>query len=235
MPWRRFSVGGEGATLTDENHDPHALPVDEEGPLRERMFNAPWQALAIVGLILASYAAQTFLPDWGQPYALYPADVMAGRPLGLLTSLFLHGGWPHALMNAAFALAFGAPVARLFGHSPAGVLAFFIFYLVCGVLAGLAFVALHSTGTNAVVGASGAVAGLMGAAARLMEHPGRLGSPLSRSALSVGAAWAIVNLLVAATGLAPGSGGAPIAWEAHVGGFVAGLLLVGPFARLLRR
>ncbi len=220
--------------MTDENHDPHTLPSDE-GPLRERMFNAPWQAVAIAGVILASYGAQTFLPDQGQAYALYPADVVAGRPWGLLTSLFLHGGWPHALMNAAFGLAFGAPVARLFGRNPAEVLAFFIFYLLCGVLAGLCFVALHATGTNAVVGASGAVAGLMGAAARLMEHPGRLGSPFSRSALSMAAGWVIVNLLIAATGMAPGSGGAPIAWEAHLGGFAAGLLLVGPFARLLRR
>lgn len=220
--------------MTDANHDPHAGPSAHIPP-PERMFNAPWPALAVAGVILASYAAQGLLPDQGQAYALYPAEVMAGRPLGLLTSLFLHGGWPHALMNAAFGLAFGAPVARLFGLRAAGVLAFFIFYLLCGVLAGLTFVALHRTGLNPVVGASGAVAGLMGAAARLMERRDRLGSPFSRSALSMAAAWIIVNLLIAATGWAPGSGGAPVAWEAHLGGFAAGLVLVGPFARLLRR
>lgn len=218
--------------MTDGNQDPLAAAA---APPPERMFNAPWPAVAVAGVILASYAAQGLLPDQGQAYALFPAEVMAGHPLGLLTSLFLHGGWPHALMNAAFGLAFGAPVARLFGLKPAGVLAFFIFYLLCGVLAGLAFVALNQTGLNPVVGASGAVAGLMGAAARLMERRDELGSPFSRSALSMAAAWIIVNLLIAVTGLAPGSGGAPIAWEAHLGGFAAGLALVGPFVRFLRR
>jgi membrane associated rhomboid family serine protease len=126
-------------------------------------------------------------------------------------------------------------VARLFGLRAAGVIAFFIFYLVCGVIAGLVFVALHPGGMNPVLGASGAVSGLMGAAARLMDGQGRLGSPFSRSALSMAAAWIVVNMLIALTGLAPGLEEGSVAWEAHLGGFAAGLLLAGPFARLLRR
>lgn len=199
------------------------------------MFNAPWPALAIAAIIVASYVAQGMLPHEGLAYALYPVEVEAGRPLGLLTSLFLHGGWAHTLMNAAFGLAFGAPVARLFGSRAAGVIAFFIFYLLCGVIAGLVFVALHPGGMNPVLGASGAVSGLMGAAARLMDGQGRLGSPFSCSALSMAGAWIVVNLLIAVTGLAPGLEGGSVAWEAHLGGFAAGLLLAGPFARLLRR
>jgi membrane associated rhomboid family serine protease len=210
-----------------DRYDPGSPP--------ERMFNAPWPALAIAVIIIASYAAQGLLPYDGRAYALYPVEVEAGRPLGLLTSLFLHGGWPHALMNAAFGLAFGTPVARLFGLRAAGVIAFFIFYLVCGVIAGLVFVALHPGGMNPVLGASGAVSGLMGAAARLMDGQGRLGSPFSRSALSMAAAWIVVNMLIALTGLAPGLEEGSVAWEAHLGGFAAGLLLAGPFARLLRR
>ncbi len=207
----------------------------EVGAPPERMFNAPWPALAIAAVIIASYAAQGLLPYEGRAYALYPVEVEAGRSLGLLTSLFLHGGWPHALMNAAFGLAFGTPVARLFGLRAGGVIAFFIFYLLCGVIAGLVFVALHPGGMNPVLGASGAVSGLMGAAARLMDGQGRLGSPFSRSALSMAGAWIAVNLLIAVTGLAPGLEEGSVAWEAHLGGFAAGLLLAGPFARLLRR
>jgi membrane associated rhomboid family serine protease len=207
----------------------------EEGGSPERMFNAPWPALAVAVIIIGGYAVQGLLPYEGRAYALYPVEVEAGRPLGLLTSLFLHGGWAHAFMNAAFGLAFGAPVARLFGLRAAGVIAFFIFYLLCGVIAGLVFVALHPGGLTPVLGASGAVSGLMGAAARLMDGQGRLGSPFSRSALSMGAAWIIVNLLIAVTGLAPGLDEGTVAWEAHLGGFAAGLLLAGPFARLLRR
>jgi membrane associated rhomboid family serine protease len=210
-----------------DRYDPGSPP--------ERMFNAPWPALAIAVIIIASYAAQGLLPYEGRAYALYPVEVEAGRPLGLLTSLFLHGGWPHALMNAAFGLAFGTPVARLFGLRAAGVIAFFIFYLLCGVIAGLVFVVLHPGGLNPVLGASGAVSGLMGAAARLMDGQGRLGSPFSRSALSMAGAWIAVNLLIAVTGLAPGLEEGSVAWEAHLGGFAAGLLLAGPFARLLRR
>lgn len=212
--------------------NPDDLPAP---PPHERMFNAPWPAVAIALSIVASYAMQGWLPYDGRAYALYPAEVDAGRPLGLLTSLFLHVGWAHALMNAAFGLAFGTPVARLFGLRAGGVLIFFIFYLVCGVLAGLAFVALHPGGMNPVLGASGAVSGLMGAAARLMDGQGKLGSPFSRSALSMAAGWVVVNLLIAATGLAPGMEGGSLAWEAHLGGFAAGLLLAGPFSRLLKR
>lgn len=202
---------------------------------RQRMFNAPGPALLIAASVLLIYAAQGLLPGDGQAYALYPADVAAGRPTGLLTSIFLHASWAHAAMNAAFALAFGAPVARLFGVDVRGACGLIAFYLICGVAGGLAFVALHPGGTDAVVGASGAVSGLMGAAARLMETPGRLGSPFSRPAMSMGAAWIVVNLLMAVTGFVPDGGGAGVAWEAHLGGFSAGLLLVGPFARLLGR
>ncbi len=219
--------------MSESNPDERDIPAGVSPP--ERMFNAPWPALAIAVIIVGSYAAQGMLPYDGLPYALYPVEVEAGRPLGLLTSLFLHGGWPHALMNAAFGLAFGTPVARLFGLRAPGVIAFFTFYLLCGVIAGLAFVVVHPGGMSPVLGASGAVSGLMGAAARLMDGQGRLGSPFSRSALSMAAAWIIVNLLIAVTGLAPGVESGSVAWEAHLGGFAAGLLLAGPFARLLRR
>jgi membrane associated rhomboid family serine protease len=204
-------------------------------PVAEPIFNVPWPVTAIIAAILLAYAVQTRSPDEAMSLALFPQQVVSGHYWGLLTSLFLHGSWAHALMNAAFALAFGVPVARLFGPRPAGVAAFFIFYLLCGVLAGLAFVVANLHGSQPVVGASGAVAGLMGAAARLMETPGRLGSPFSRTALAMAAAWILTNALVSLTGIAPGSGGAPIAWQAHLGGFAAGLVLVGPFHRLLRR
>jgi membrane associated rhomboid family serine protease len=138
-------------------------------------------------------------------------------------------------MNSAFCVAFGAPVARLLGVGARGALTFFVFYGVCGVLAGLTFVVLHMDGGEPVVGASGAVAGLMGAAARLLDRPGVLGPPFSRSAMSLAAAWIVINLLLSVTPVADLLGGGPIAWEAHLGGFAAGLLLIGPFHRLLGR
>jgi membrane associated rhomboid family serine protease len=158
--------------------------------------------------------------------------------MGLVTSLFLHGGWAHVLMNAAFCLAFGAPVARLLGTGARGALVLALFYMVCGVLAGLAYVAIHPGSDGPVVGASGAVSGLMGAAARLIDGRRRwgvevLGPIRSRTVGSLAAAWVVVNLLVAVFGF-PGSGGAGIAWEAHLAGFAIGLVLIGPAARLAR-
>ena len=221
--------------MTDAPDGPLEEPLLEAPPPPEPMFNAPWPAVAIAGVILACYAAQGLASDGAVGLALFPQRVMAGDPAGLLTSLFLHGSWAHAGMNAAFALAFGAPVARLFGGRRKGIAAFFIFYLLCGLLAGLTFVLAHRNGLQPVVGASGAVAGLMGATSRLLDPPGELGSPFTRQSMSMAAAWIIINLLMSATGLTPGAGGAPIAWEAHLGGFAAGLLLVGPFDRFLRR
>jgi membrane associated rhomboid family serine protease len=140
-------------------------------------------------------------------------------------------------MNAAFALAFGTPVARFFGLKLQGAIAFFAFYLATGVLSNLGYAALHWGGTGALVGASGAVSGLMGAAARLIGGRGRLGSIFAPATLSFGLSLLIVNLLIAVLGssLVPGAGGAGIAWEAHLVGFLAGVLLIGPFAKVAWR
>jgi membrane associated rhomboid family serine protease len=218
--------------MSENAFDPH---TPQGAPGREPMFNAPWPAVAVTAAIIVTFALQGRLADGGLSLALVPHKVATGELAGLFTSLFLHGGWAHALMNAAFALAFGTPVARLFGSGAQGVAAFFIFYLLCGGLAGLAFVAFHAGSGDIVVGASGAVSGLMGGAIRLLNDDKRLSSPFSSQALTMGGAYVIVNLLMAATGLTPGANGAAIAWEAHLGGFLAGLLLIGPFDRLLRR
>jgi membrane associated rhomboid family serine protease len=152
----------------------------------------------------------------------------------LLSALFVHGGWGHALINAAFALAFATPVARFFGMRRGGTAVFFLFYLLCGALSSLGYAAAHPTQAEPLVGASGAVSGLMGAAARLIAGKGRVGSIFSPPVLGMGGAWLVVNLLVGVlgSGFMPGASGATVAWEAHLAGFLAGVLLIGPFARL---
>jgi membrane associated rhomboid family serine protease len=211
-------------------------------PVREPMFNAPWTAVALVALIVVGYAIQSRLPDFALiPYVFSPAALAAGAWWTPLTAVFLHGNWTHALTNAALVLAFGTPVARLFGTRLRGVVWFFAFYMVCGVLASLGFAALHWGSQDGMIGASGAASGLVAAAARLVAGRGRLGGIFAPFVLTMGAAWLVVNLLVAgvmvagASNLIPGTGGAGVAWEAHLAGFVAGVLLVGPFARLAGR
>jgi membrane associated rhomboid family serine protease len=211
--------------------DDAPIPVPER-PYREPLFNAPWTAVALSGLLIVCFLGQGLLSD-AQFYdwTLRPAAVLAGNPTGLFTSLFLHGGWPHVLMNAAFCLAFGAPVARLLGTDARGAGLTALFYITCGVLAGLGYIAVHPGSDGPVVGASGAVAGLMGAASRLIQYRGVLGPIRSRAVGSMAAAWVVVNLLVGIFGF-PGAGEAGIAWEAHLAGFAVGLFLIGPVARL---
>jgi membrane associated rhomboid family serine protease len=203
------------------------------------MFNAPPQALLLVVLIVGGYAVQSLLPGdlVLRMFAFFPAGLPYGRWETLATALFVHGGWAHALMNAAFALAFGAPLARFFGPRLGGWLWFYGFYLVCGIGANLAFYALHASSTAALVGASGAISGLMGAACRLLSGHGRVGRLLSRPVVTMGLVLLGVNVAIALIGSAfvPGAGGAAIAWEAHVAGFALGALLIGPVARMSGR
>lgn len=206
-------------------------------PAREPVFNAPWTALALTAAIVASFVVQgQIAPQAWQDYALRPLWLLqAGRWETLVTSLFLHGGWIHTLMNAVGALAFGAPVARLLGLRAGGALAFLLFYLTCGVLGGLGYALVHPDQAIPVVGASGAVSGLMGAASRLIDRRGLLGPVFGRTPVGMSIAWIVVNVLFGMTTLTPGAGGAGIAWEAHLAGFFAGLILVGPLARALGR
>jgi membrane associated rhomboid family serine protease len=200
------------------------------------VFNAPWPAVLLAVSLPLVYLLQTRVNDQNalfDAYGLVPAQVMQGRWIGLFTSLILHGGWAHVLLNAVGALAFGTPVARLLGLSFGRAVAFFMFYLVCGVAAGGLYAMIHPGGAMPVVGASGAVSGLMGAAARLLERRGRLGPFFSPTVVGMSAAWIVANLIIGLTGFAaPGSGGAPVAWDVHIIGFFLGLLLVGPWSTL---
>ena len=214
-------------------------PTERPPAAREPVFNAPWQAIVVISLILGGYAIQTIFRRDADAliatFAFAPVNLTADRWQTVITSLFLHGSWAHALMNGAFALAFSTPVARLFGPRQGGGLLFFTFYILAGVLANLGYAAAHLGGHEPVIGASGAVSGLMGAAARLLGGQGRPGKVFSSSVLSMGGGWIAINLIIAFAGptfLPGGSGGAGVAWEAHIVGFIAGVLLIGPFARL---
>ena len=214
-------------------------PHPDLRPAREPAFNAPWQAVAVTVLIVGGYALQTLFPIDAveSAYAFAPANLVPGRWETVITAIFLHGGWPHAMMNGAFALAFSTPLARLFGPKLEGGLLFFGFYLLIGVLANLAFAAVHPGSPVLVVGASGAVSGLMGASARLLGGGGCVGPILSRPVISLGGAWLGINILMALAppSLLPGAGSAGVAWEAHLAGFALGVLLVAPFAWLAPR
>lgn len=202
-----------------------------EAPRGEKAFNAPVPVLLIAGSMPLLYLLQLQLPDQGISMAFAPIDLQYGKLEGLLTMLLVHGGWSHVLMNALGCLIFGTPVARMMGDRK-GPLAFLAFYVVCGLVAGLGYSALHWGSVQAVVGASGAVYGLIGAATRLMGGHGVVMALTDRRVLGAAAAWMGINLLIGVMGNMPSLGGARVAWEAHAFGFVFGILAIGPIARV---
>jgi len=207
---------------------------------RERVFNAPAAVVALIGLLIVAFLVQSYVgvdrmvADWG----FAPHDLADGRYATLFTAIILHGGWLHLAANGAFALAFATPVARRLGEDARGVLAFFGFFLVCGVIGGLGYWAGDPGGVAPEIGASGAVAGMMGAASRLLGQPhGELAPFRSRSVIGMAVGWVIANVIfgLVFVGLAPGSGGAPIAWQTHLAGYAAGLVLFAPLLSLIGR
>src|SRR3569833_1072206 len=199
---------------------------------REPFFRGPWTLWTVALVILGSYAAQSLLLDMDTAivrYAFTPTDLDHGRLTALLTALFIHGGWAHAGMNAVGALAFGAPAARYFGLGPRGAFGFFLLYLVSGALSCVGYALAHLHDMAPLAGASGAVSGLLGASTRLLERKGTISPLATRSVVASTFAWIVINAVMGALHYAPGIGEVHIAWEAHIAGYFAGLLLVRPF------
>ncbi|ATQ43913.1 rhomboid family intramembrane serine protease [Caulobacter mirabilis] len=209
-------------------------PIDDRPTRREPVLNAPWPPLLLLLIMLLVFLFQRTVdqPVWLN-LAFAPAMLGLERPWTMVTTQFLHGGWMHFLLMSAGVLAFGTPVARLFGLDLRGGVLFFLFFLVCGVVGLAGFSALHLDSWAPALGVSVAMSGLTGAAGRLIEKRGELGSPWGRVPLTFALAWTGVNAL---TGLAPLllGPGMKIAWEAHIIGFFAGMFLVGVFARFAR-
>jgi membrane associated rhomboid family serine protease len=157
--------------------------------------------------------------------------------LTLLTSMFMHGGWLHVGGNMLFLWIFGDNVEDAMGHVRYG-----IFYLIAGVIAGLTHSVVDASSITPSLGASGAVAGVMGAYIVLFPRAhvtaiiGLLLIPIPIPAFVLIGAWFVMQLFsgVAALGVETTSGGG-IAYFAHIGGFVAGAVLVNLFVLGRRR
>lgn len=167
------------------------------------------------GLIPASLTGQAELP---------PVYYRVPAPLTLLTHLFLHGSVMHLLGNMLYLWVFGDNVEDAMGHRR-----FLLFYLLCGIAAGLTQVAFAPDSRIPTVGASGAISGVLGAYLLLYPRAKVLVPiivfPVYLPAWLLLIAWFGFQLLAAT---APEAAATGVAWWAHVGGFVAGLLLVVP-------
>ena len=201
-------------------------------------------------LTLASRALDRFLLTWG----VLPQNVLAAlaEPLSpgslhvwetLLTSQFIHGGWLHLLGNMLFLFIFGDNIEDVLGG-----LGYLVFYLMCGIVAVLAqvFVLAPFLGRHAVptFGASGAIAGVLGA--YLVLYPMNRVSvlfpvllfliPFDLPAFVIIGWWFVQQFLYGVLTLTPSaaqSGG--VAFWAHIGGFLIGMISIVPFIARARR
>jgi membrane associated rhomboid family serine protease len=208
------------------------MPFDDvrrQGPGRgsyERAINLPPALLCLIGINVVVHLARQALSDQADQslvlsLGLIPA-AYTSTPGGDWWSLvvapiayqFLHGGWIHLGVNMITLAAFGAPVERLLG-----VRRFILFYLSAGVVAGFIHVLFFPNSTDPVVGASGAISAVFGAVLMVLRQTGRLSS-----LLPVAGIWIALNVFFGLVGGTPGAGSEPVAWTAHIGGFVYGLI-----------
>jgi membrane associated rhomboid family serine protease len=149
----------------------------------------------------------------------------------LFTSMFLHGGFLHIAGNMLYLWIFGNNVEDSMGR-----MRFIVFYFLCGIVAAYAHALANTASTVPMIGASGAISGVLGA--YLLLYPrarvltliafGLYIRTVEVPAMFVLGFWFVLQFLNALVSAGAGGG---VAWYAHIGGFVAGILLIGLFKR----
>jgi len=151
------------------------------------------------------------------------------RYLPFFSSIFLHGGWFHVLWNMWFLWIFGDNVEDHFGHFK-----FFLFYMFCGVIAGLAHTYMNPLSPVPTIGASGAIAGVMAVYIVLYPHSKVLTLipiffifPIIHiPAYIFLGIWFLIQFLSGAASIGVPQSYSGVAWWAHIGGFVIGMLTI---------
>jgi membrane associated rhomboid family serine protease len=152
--------------------------------------------------------------------------------LTILTSMFLHGGWMHLIGNMLYLWIFGNNVEDVMGP-----VKFTIFYITCGVLAAFSHALIDPSSGLPMVGASGAISGVLGAYLLLFPRAqvlvllplGIVSRVMYVPAALVLGLWFVMQLLSGSISLGQTGGG--VAFFAHIGGFLAGMALIGLFKR----
>ena len=205
----------------------------------------------LIATTVAVFLYQLVSPDFTNGFSSVPLEITTGRDLvgqfpitlpdgtvalveeargpspiwlTLLTSMFMHGGWSHIGGNMLFLFIFGDNVEKALGH-----LRYLGFYLVCGIVASLAQVYSAPDSVLPSLGASGAIAGVL--AAYLVYFPRNRVRVLlgffvtSVPAIAMIGLWAVIQFVngFGSTGVNTDTGG--VAYMAHIGGFIAGLVL----------
>ena len=186
-------------------------------------------ALNVIFFFFELSGGDAFIEKW----AFVPSRFLAnpiGDSITILTSMFMHGGWVHLGGNMLYLWIFGDNVEDRYGHAK-----FTIFYLLCGIAATLAQLAFSIGSSIPNLGASGAIAGVLGAYI-LMFPKGRVNVLMGRGvipmpALIVIGFWIVLQLFSGIGSIAETTETGGVAYMAHIGGFVAGIVLTFLFGR----
>ena len=213
-------------------------------PLRdtERSDSTPIVTMLLIAVNAAAFLFELSLDPWSRnhlmaTYGLVPASLHAVQ---FLTSMFLHGGWLHIIGNMWFLWVFGDNIEDILGH-----LQYLVFYLLCGFAAAATQIALSPDSWVPTIGASGAIAGVMGAYLVKLPHSRIralvfifvLVTTVELPAAWFLLYWFVLQLFSGAGTLENARANQGVAWFAHVGGFLAGIVLVKilPAAKPSRR
>ena len=224
------------------------IPISDATPMRR----FPLMNLTLIALNVAVFLYELSLSParldqliatWGMtPGPLlnalaHPTQASFAVWATLITSQFLHAGWLHILGNMLFLWVFGDNIEDVLGH-----FAYLVFYLTCGIAAGIAQAVVLGASSIPAIGASGAIAGVLGAYIVLFPlQRVRILVPLfiifwtvDIPAVLVIGWWFIQQFLYGAVALTE-TAASGIAFWAHIGGFVTGLVLILPFIGRVHR
>ena len=216
------------------------FPIHDDNPTRI----TPYVTYALLSACVLVFFWQISLGDAAQQavysFGVIPSVLFATKNLPaeleilpawltIFSSMFLHGGWMHLIGNMLYLWVFGNNVEDAMGHRR-----FIVFYLACGLLAALTQAVLNPDSEIPMIGASGAISGVLGAYLLLHPHARILVvipiviviyTPWIAAYWVLGF-WFVLQLINSLTSASDVGG---VAYGAHIGGFVAGMLLIPLF------
>jgi membrane associated rhomboid family serine protease len=218
------------------------IPLHDDNPT-ERF---PFVTILFIVMCVAVFLYQNSLPEnLGDVFVLQygaipavvfsagalPSETSSSIPvvLTLISSMFLHGGWMHLLGNMLYLWIFGNNIEDVMGHAK-----YAVFYVLCGVLAAFSHALTDPGSQIPMVGASGAISAVLGAylllfpRAHVLVFLPAVGMTRVAAGIVLGM-WFVTQLI--SGGMSVGATGGGVAFFAHIGGFVAGMALVGLFKR----
>jgi membrane associated rhomboid family serine protease len=227
---------------SDPSPEPGTPPPRRREPIFNRM---PVGVALLIGLILVSHLATLLMSNQSlqileSQAGVTPASILSDFQNGryqvalvaLIASQFLHGGPLHLVMNLAMLLQSG-PIAELgLSRHRHEAIRFILFFLVCGISGGLTYCWINPDSQITAIGASGAISGVFAGFLWAAIGLAKPGQAMLKPVLTSGAVFLLINVGLAWVGRVTNF--LPIAWECHLGGFVAGLIFYPLFARLGR-